>query len=122
MAEIDGFKYEPWSTDSTARRDFRHANGGPEALPHRGKSKGKPRRYDRCSENNGRHLYVVVKEVVKYSSGNEYTYVKQECLGCGKAGKGYHNYVGEVYQTRVTEVASNPRWYDAYSRMRGKFN
>lgn len=87
-----------------------NVDDGPEELPHRAKSKGKPRKRDRCPENNGKHLYVVVKEVTKYPSGNEYTSVRQECLGCGKCGKDYRNYSGEVYDIRVDEIKLRRKW------------
>lgn len=115
MARIDGFKYEPWEQSSTiARRDFRHSGGGPEELPHRAKSKGKPRKHDRCTENGGKHLYVPVKRITRWTDEREYVTITQECIGCDKLGKRLWHYTGEVYQTVVVEMHKPFNWRDPW--------
>ena len=65
MPEIDGFEYETYEhSSSIARRDFRHAHGGPEELPAKTlgkrKKKAKPKG---CPENDGGpHVYALVGE------------------------------------------------------------
>lgn len=105
MPEIDGFEYESYEKSSSlARRDFRHAHGGPEELPAKilGKKRSNKEKRKGCPENDGGpHVYEVVGEVWHlngpswYRNGQEvYIHKFRMCVGCGKRKR---------YSGRITE-------------------
>lgn len=106
MTKIDGFEYEPYERSSgIARRDFRHANGGPEELPAKTLGKPKKSKSKGCPENNGgQHVYVVVGEEWNlnaprwYRNGKDvYIHKFIMCIGCGKRKRSRGKTLGEPY-------------------------
>lgn len=108
MTKIDGFEYEPCERSSgIARRDFRHANGGPEELPDKtlGKKRNKKKKCKGCPENDGGpHIYEVVGEIWNLNApswlrSNRKVYIHKflMCVGCGKRKRSRGKTLGEPY-------------------------
>jgi len=101
MPNIDGFDYETYErSGGLARRNFRHANGGPEELPAKTLGKRKKRAVPRgCPENDGgAHVYAVCLITIAGIRG-PYTYRSTRCIGCGKRKRrqGWLSRDGEYY-------------------------